>query len=83
MVDKRSALDKEYLEVNMHELAHQWFGDLITSRSGAHHWLHESFATFFQMRYAQVVKGDEKYIRKINTISIFLLIFVFYFFISK
>ncbi len=61
MVDKRSALDKEYLEVNMHELAHQWFGDLITSRSGAHHWLHESFATFFQMRYAQVAKGGDYY----------------------
>lgn len=61
MVDEKAALDKEYLDVNAHELAHQWFGDLVTSRSGPHHWLHESFATFFQMRFTREIKGNDYY----------------------
>ena len=61
MVDEKAALDREYLDVNAHELAHQWFGDLVTARSGPHHWLHESFATFFQMRYTKEVKGEDYY----------------------
>ena len=31
-----------------HELAHQWFGDLLTCRDWSHAWLNEGFATFFE-----------------------------------
>ncbi|HCN06166.1 MAG TPA: aminopeptidase, partial [Bacteroidetes bacterium] len=37
--DPRAALDRNYLGVNVHELTHQWFGDLITARSSKHVWL--------------------------------------------
>jgi aminopeptidase N len=30
-----------------HELAHQWWGDLLTCRTWPHLWLNEGFATFF------------------------------------
>ncbi|MDA1195378.1 MAG: M1 family metallopeptidase, partial [Planctomycetota bacterium] len=30
-----------------HELAHMWFGDLLTCRTWSHIWLNEGFATYF------------------------------------
>jgi aminopeptidase N len=46
-VDSRSYNDRNYVAVNAHELAHQWFGDFISARSGNAHWLQESFATHY------------------------------------
>lgn len=57
MVDERSNWDRAYVGVNAHELAHQWFGDYITARSDAHHWLQESFATYYNQMYERKVYG--------------------------
>ena len=59
LVDERSFLDRNYVGVNAHELAHQWFGDLITARSSAHHWLQESFATYYNQMYEREVFGQD------------------------
>jgi aminopeptidase N len=48
-VDARSFNDRNYVSVNAHELAHQWFGDYVTARSGNSHWLQESFATHYNV----------------------------------
>ncbi|MBU3699817.1 MAG: hypothetical protein FGM33_07390 [Candidatus Kapabacteria bacterium] len=45
--DRRSWLDRSYVGTNVHELTHQWFGDLVTARSSKSVWLQESFATFY------------------------------------
>jgi Aminopeptidase N len=34
-----------------HELAHQWFGDYVTTKDWANIWLNEAFATYFEHVY--------------------------------
>ncbi|NVK27896.1 MAG: hypothetical protein HWE14_07625 [Flavobacteriia bacterium] len=53
--------DLNYVYVNAHELAHHWFGDLITVPSSHDFWLHEGFATYYQMEAERAVFGDEHY----------------------
>ncbi len=60
-VDEKSFNDANYVYVNGHELAHQWFGDLVTSRSPTHHWLHESFATYYHCLVTGDVFGTDEF----------------------
>ncbi len=61
LCDKRGALDRVYIGTNTHELTHQWFGDYITEYSAAHHWLHESFATYYAKQFNHHIFGEDKY----------------------
>ncbi len=45
-----------------HELAHQWFGDLITCRDWSHAWLNEGFATFFEAIWRESDQGYDEYL---------------------
>ncbi len=48
-----------------HELAHQWFGDLITCRDWAHAWLNESFATYFEALFTEHDLGKDEFLYEI------------------
>ena len=43
--------------ITAHELAHQWFGDLLTCREWSHGWLNESFATYFDALFVEHQRG--------------------------
>lgn len=43
-----------------HELAHQWFGDLVTCTDWSHAWLHEALATYFQALYLEKTRGVDE-----------------------
>ncbi|HEY3874862.1 MAG TPA: M1 family metallopeptidase [Candidatus Kapabacteria bacterium] len=61
MFDKRSGIDFNAEGLIAHELAHQWFGDLVTCRSWLHTWLNESFATYFEAMYRQYHDGQDEF----------------------
>jgi aminopeptidase N len=60
MVDERGEPDFPAIGIVSHELAHQWWGDLITLRSWAHTWLNESFGTYSDYLYHRYEKGDDE-----------------------
>lgn len=59
VVDDIGFNDRNYVNVNAHELAHQWFGNLITAKSGKHHWLQEGFATYYALLAERQVFGED------------------------
>ena len=58
-VDQRGILDRNYVAVNAHELAHQWFGDYVTARTDADIWLQEGFATYYNQLFEREVFGQD------------------------
>ncbi|MHB8054004.1 MAG: M1 family metallopeptidase [Candidatus Aminicenantales bacterium] len=60
MVDDKGEPDFPAIGIVAHELAHQWWGDLITLRSWAHTWLNESFGTYSDYLYHRYEKGDDE-----------------------
>ncbi|TDW51551.1 aminopeptidase N [Flavobacterium sp. 270] len=65
VVDSIGFTDRNYTNVDAHELAHHWFGDLITAESSTHHWLQEGFATYFALLAERDIYGDDYFYSKL------------------
>lgn len=57
--DERAQPDHSSEGLVAHELAHQWFGDLITTESWDHLWLNEGFADYFTALWMGHARGDD------------------------
>jgi len=65
VVDSTGFEDRNYTNVNAHELAHQWFGDLVTAQNGKHHWLQEGFATYYALLAEKQIYGEDYFYYKL------------------
>ncbi|HEX7508152.1 MAG TPA: M1 family aminopeptidase [Polyangia bacterium] len=60
MLDERAALDQDIEYLVAHELAHQWWGDLVTCREWPEAWLNEGFATYFEYIWRTHARGRDE-----------------------
>ena len=53
--------------LSAHELAHQWWGNMVTCRDWNHFWLNEGIATFMAAAYKEHRFGRDEYLREIES----------------
>ncbi len=52
---------RNYVNVNVHELAHQWFGNCVAHFVNRDVWLTESFATYYAKIFEKSIYGEDYY----------------------
>lgn len=51
----------------LHELGHEWWGNLITASDWRDFWLHEGFQSFMDTLYLEEIKGKEVYLNAMKS----------------
>ncbi|MEK7388231.1 MAG: M1 family metallopeptidase [Elusimicrobiota bacterium] len=60
LIDKQAALDHDLDTLVAHELAHHWFGNLVTCAEWPHAWLNEGFATYSEVVFLDADRGIDE-----------------------
>ena len=58
--------DEQYDWLHNHELAHEWWGNLVTCRDWKDMWLHEGFGTYMQPLYREIRFGKKAYFDEVR-----------------
>ncbi|MEG3436947.1 M1 family metallopeptidase [Pannus brasiliensis CCIBt3594] len=60
LVDERASIDHTWTEsLVAHELAHQWFGDLVVIKHWSHAWIKEGMASYSEVLWTEAEYGKE------------------------
>ncbi len=59
-------MSTSWFMISVHELAHQWFGDMITCQNWHHAWLNEGFAVYSEALWAEHLNGYQAYLNYIH-----------------
>ncbi|MEM9274671.1 MAG: M1 family metallopeptidase [Cyanobacteria bacterium P01_F01_bin.143] len=60
LLDERAALDNMRTEsLVLHELAHQWFGDLVVIKHWSHAWIKEGMASYAEVLWTEHEYGED------------------------
>lgn len=60
LLDERAAIDNRWTEsLVVHELAHQWFGDLVVIKHWSHAWLKEGMASYSEVMWTEQEYGAD------------------------
>jgi len=61
LLDQRAALDNRNTEsLVVHELAHQWFGDLVVIKHWSHAWIKEGMASYSEVMWTEHEYGPQE-----------------------
>lgn len=58
--------DLSFDALHFHELAHEWYGNLVSVGDWKDFWLHEGTATYLEALYAEHLQGDSAYHARID-----------------
>ena len=47
--------------IHLHELAHEWWGNLVTAKDWSDAWIHEGFATYMEALFVERMSGFPRY----------------------
>ena len=47
--------------IHLHELAHEWWGNLVTAKDWSDVWIHEGFATYMEALFVERMSGSARY----------------------
>ncbi len=61
LIDKRASLDNDSDGLISHELAHSWFGNLITCKDWSHIWINEGITSYFQALWKLKDQGPDEF----------------------
>jgi len=66
-----NSMEPSWFMTSVHELAHMWFGDMITCETWNHAWLNEGFATYSEALWVENQSGESAYKSYMNNLQYF------------
>ncbi len=64
-----SGIGKKFDYIIIHESAHEWWGNSVTTKDIADMWVHEGFGMYAEALYCECMWGKEDYMRYINGVK--------------